>query len=151
MHDVRPIQAPELEEALPLLAGYQRFYGVERPDDDRNRAFFGRFVAPSDDGLLLGGWAAGEMAGFANLYWTFSSISAAEIVLLSDLFVRDEARGRGLGKALIEASIDVARERGAHHLEWLTAADNVRAQRLYEAVGAERSEWLGYEIAVEGP
>ncbi len=49
---VCPALDEDLIGLLALFAGYQRFYGTE-PDDARNRAFFARFVAPSDDGLLL--------------------------------------------------------------------------------------------------
>jgi len=147
MAEVRPLTVDELEEALPLIAGYQRFYGVESPDDNRNRTFFRRFIAPSEEGLLLGAWNGAELAGFATLYWTFSSTLAADVVLMNDLFVRSDARGSGVGRALIQASVEVAKARGAPHVEWLTAIDNRVAQALYERVGAERSAWFGYEIA----
>lgn len=148
MLDVRPIREDELRSALPLIGGYQRFYGAE-PDDERNGRFFRRFLEPSDDGLLLGGWDGDELVGFACLYWTFSSVNAADIVLLNDLFVAESARGRGVGRALIAATVERARQRGARHVEWLTATDNVTAQRLYDAVGAERSEWYGYELRAD--
>jgi GNAT superfamily N-acetyltransferase len=67
---------------------------------------------------------------------------------MNDLFVAADGRGRGVGRALIEASADVARERGAAHLEWATAPDNLTAQRLYDSTGAERSEWVGYELGL---
>ena len=57
---------------------------------------------------------------------------------MNDLYVDAEARGQGVGRALIEASAAVARERGAHHLEWSTAPDNATAQRLYDSTGAEQ-------------
>jgi len=146
MMSVIPLDEQDLDAAMPLIAGYQRFYGVADPDDERNRKFFRRFLAPSQDGLLLGAWEDGELVGFATLYWTFSSTHAAEVVLMNDLFVQEPWRGKGVGRALIEASVAVARERGARHLEWLTAVDNEVAQRLYDRTDAERSAWLGYEI-----
>jgi GNAT superfamily N-acetyltransferase len=142
---VEPLAAADYERVLPLIAGYQRFYRTE-PEEARNRGFFRRFLAPSEDGLLLGAWAGDDLVGFACLYWTFSSINAAEIAYLSDLFVANEHRGEGVGRALIEACVGAARDRGAHHLEWLTAIDNRDAQYLYERVGAERSAWFGYEV-----
>src|ERR1700704_3309869 len=75
--EVRPIGRQELEEVLPLIAGYQQFYGAQ-PDDARNRAFFSRFLHPSDEGLLLGAWVDGRIAGFATLYWFHSSTKAAD-------------------------------------------------------------------------
>lgn len=145
--EVRQIRRDEVDLGLPLYAGYQRFYGVANPDDDRNRTFFGRFAAPSEDGLLLGAWQDGELVGFACVYWTFSSVSAAEIALMNDLFVSDGLRGKGIGRALIEAALEAARDRGLHHLEWFTAPDNTTAQRLYDTTGAERSTWIAYEIS----
>jgi len=143
---IEPVSEAQLQQLLPLIAAYQRFYEVENVDDERNRAFFPRFIAPSDDGLLLGAWRASELLGYACLYWHFTSLVPAETVLMNDLFVTPAARGQGVGRALIEASTDVARSRGAHHLEWATAPDNATAQRLYDATGAERSTWIEYEL-----
>jgi GNAT superfamily N-acetyltransferase len=143
---VQPITEDQFERVLPLIAGYQRFYGVRQPEDDRNRRFFRRFLAPSEDGLLLGAWDDDELVGFATLYWTFSSTHAAEIVLMNDLFVSETHRGRGIGQALIEESLKVARKRGTRHLEWMTAEDNLVAQRLYDRIGASKDTWIGYEL-----
>lgn len=147
--DVRPVTEEEFESLLPMIAAYQRFYEVDDVDEGRNRAFFRRFIAPSEDGLLLGAWDGDELAGYACLYWFFSSTRAAEAVLMNDLFVAEGRRGAGVGRALIEASRDVARERGARHLEWATAPDNHTAQRLYDSLGAERSTWITYELPAE--
>jgi GNAT superfamily N-acetyltransferase len=143
---VRPVSEDELESVLPLIAGYQRFYKAE-PDDARNRTFFRRFLAPSDDGLLLGAWAGDELVGFATLYWFYSSARAVDVVLMNDLFVREDVRGGGVGRALIQASVEETRRRGAELLEWYTAPDNATAQRLYDSIPeAERSTWVAYEI-----
>jgi GNAT superfamily N-acetyltransferase len=145
---VEPLSERDYERVLPLIAGYQRFYRVE-PDEERNRGFFRRFLAPSEDGLLLGAWVDEDLVGFATLYWTFSSTHTAEAALMNDLFVAEGHRGEGIGLALIEASAAAARERGMHHLEWFTALDNETAQRLYERTAAERSGWYNYELALE--
>jgi GNAT superfamily N-acetyltransferase len=142
---IAPVSVAQFEELLPLIADYQRFYGAE-PDSERNREFFRRFLAPSEDGLLLGARAEAGFLGYACLYWHFSSTKAREAVLMNDLFVAAEARGQGVGRALIEASAAVGRERGAVVLEWSTEPGNATAQRLYDSTGAERSEWVSYEI-----
>ena len=144
--EIAPVTVEELEGLLPLIAAYQRFYDVEGIDEERNRAFFRRFLAPSEDGLLLGARRKGRLVGYACLYWHFSSLEACESVLMNDLFVTEEARGEGVGRALIEAAVEVARERRAPFVEWSTAPDNHTAQRLYDSTGAERSEWFSYEL-----
>jgi GNAT superfamily N-acetyltransferase len=114
---VMPVSQQQLETLLPLIAAYQRFYEVAEIDEERNRAFFSRFIAPSDDGMLLGAWREDNLVGYACLYWHFTSLVPAETVLMNDLFVAASRRSEGIGRALIEASAGVARERGAHHLE----------------------------------
>jgi GNAT superfamily N-acetyltransferase len=143
---IEPISAEQMQILLPMIGSYQRFYGVDDIDEKRNRAFFSRFLAPSEDGMLLGAWRGEELVGYACLYWHFTSLVPAETVLMNDLYVAEAQRGKGIGRALIEASAQVARERGAHHLEWATAPDNKAAQRLYDSTGAERSEWVEYEL-----
>jgi GNAT superfamily N-acetyltransferase len=144
--EIAPIASSEYEELLPLIAAYQGFYEVDDIQTERNREFFRRFLAPSEVGLLLGARSGGRLVGYACLYWHFSSTQACESVLMNDLFVDPELRGEGVGRALIEASAAVARQRGASKLEWQTAPDNHTAQRLYDSTGAQRSTWLTYEL-----
>jgi GNAT superfamily N-acetyltransferase len=143
---IEPITGDQLERLLPMIATYQRFYEVEEIDEERNRKFFARFIAPSESGMLLGAWRGDDLLGYACLYWHFTSLVPAETVLMNDLFVAKAARGQGIGRALIKAGADIARDRGAHHLEWATAPDNKTAQRLYDSTGAERSTWIDYEL-----
>ena len=138
-----------------MIAAYQRFYGVRTSTRSATARFFRRFLAPSEDGLLLGARIEGELAGYACLYWHFSSTRATESVLMNDLYVDPNRRGGGIGRALIDASLAVARERGASHLEWETAPDNATAQRLYDATGAEARPGSptarGLSISCSGP
>ena len=143
---VRPITESELESVLPLIEDYQRFYRVAQPQRDHNREFFRRFLEPSREGVLLGAWDDSELVGFACLYWTFSSVRATDVVLLNDLLVRPDTRGRGVGLELIEAARDVARDRGVPLVRWWTEVSNERAQRLYDRTGARRSAWYEYEL-----
>jgi ribosomal protein S18 acetylase RimI-like enzyme len=145
---IEPLAEAELETLLPMIAAYQEFYEAEDIRTDRNRDFFRRFISPSDEGMLLGAWRGGELVGYACLYWHFSSTRAVETVLMNDLYVAASCRGQGVGRALIEASAAVARERGADHLEWSTRPSNETAQRLYDAMGIERSVWIEYELKV---
>lgn len=68
---------------------------------------------------------------------------------MNDLFVRPDARTGGVGRRLIDATVDVARQRGVTCVRWSTAIDNRRAQRLYEQMGAHRSTWFEYEVPVD--
>ena len=145
---VEPIGEDQFEQLLPMIAAYQGFYEAEDVPTERNRRFFRRFIAPSDEGMLIGAWNADALLGYACLYWHHSSTRAADTVLMNDLYVDEAARGRGVGRALIEATAGVARDRGAHHVEWTTRPDNEAAQRLYDSTGAEKSTWIEYELGL---
>ncbi len=133
----------------PLFVAYQRFYEVEEIDLDRNRRFLHRFTDSDDEGWLFGAFEDGEILGFTCLHRSKSSLRAADTVLMYDLFVLPEARGKGAGRALIEKALEVARESGGACLEWSTAPDNATAQRLYDSVpGAEKSTWIEYEVEI---
>lgn len=144
--EIAPVEPEELDELVPLIEAYLRFYEIEGVSERRIRDFFSRFLAPGDGGLILGARREGELVGYTCLYWHFSSTPPAEIVLLNDLYVLEGVRGGGVGRALIEAAAEVARGRGAARLEWVTAPDNHTAQRLYDSLDTSRSEWVEYEL-----
>ena len=124
---------------------------MDRPDPERNRAFFARFLAAGDAGCILGARHGGALVGYACLYFSASSVEAEDIVIMNDLYVVPDARGGGVGRRLIEATAVLARARGVRLVRWSTAIDNRQAQRLYENMAAERSSWFEYEITVETP
>jgi GNAT superfamily N-acetyltransferase len=145
---VEPVSKEQLETLLPMIAAYQGFYEAEDVRTDRNRRFFGRFVAPSDEGMLIGAWRGDELVGYACLYWHHSSTRAVDTVLMNDLYVNKGERGRGVGRALIEATAEVARDRGSPLVEWSTRPDNEAARRLYDSTGASSSTWVEYELGL---
>ncbi len=85
--------------------------------------------------------------GFAQLYPSFSSVRAARIYILNDLFVAATARRRGTGASLLRSAAEHARASGAVRLKLSTETKNVPAQRLYTALGWRRDEDF-YEYAL---
>jgi GNAT superfamily N-acetyltransferase len=138
----------DLSDLLPLMAAYSEFYGAAPGADSLLALSRTLLEDPEGQGLQLIARRRerGPALGFATLYWTWSTLRAARIAIMNDLFVAPEARGTGLGAALIDACRERARERGMSRLEWRTAPGNVQARRLYERVGAQRSEWIDYGL-----
>lgn len=153
MHDavrIETVTPATFELVLPLIAAYQQFYGAA-PDDARNRAHFGRFLAGDARGIQFVALAGNDAAlGFATLYFPFSSVVAAAICLMNDLFVVPQARGRGVGRALIEHCCHYAGEHGFASLSWQTAQSNTVAQRLYDSIDTTQSAWYRYVMNVGG-
>jgi GNAT superfamily N-acetyltransferase len=144
---VARVSEADLEDLLPLMRGYSDFYEVDPPDERLLWLSRELLANPEHDGIqLIARDDDGRAIGFATIYWMFSTSQAARIAIMNDLFVSSDARGRGVADALIGACADAARERGAVELAWQTAKDNLRAQKVYERVGAERAEWLDYSL-----
>lgn len=137
----------DLPDLLPLMRGYCDFYEIAPPDERLLRLARTLLENPSHDGVqLIARSEDGRAVGFATIYWSFSTHATDRVGIMNDLFVVPEARGTGLGEELIRACADEARARGCAELVWQTAKDNLRAQAVYERVGAERSEWLDYTL-----
>jgi GNAT superfamily N-acetyltransferase len=139
----------DLGELLPLMRAYCAFYEVD-PSDDALLAMSRALIAdPEREGVqLVARDGAGAAVGFATIFWSWSTLSAARIGVMNDLYVAPEARGQGAAEALIEACAERCRHHGAKSLGWQTAKDNTRAQAVYERVGAKRSEWVDYSLEV---
>ena len=144
---IQTVTESTLDSVLPLVAEYQQFYGA-RPDMPKNRRHFGDIVRNADKGIMfIAGGAAGEGAGFATLYFPFSSVRAMAICLMNDLYTRPEYRGKGIGRALIQHCRQWAKAHSYPELVWNTQQSNSSAQALYDSTGASRSAWLEYRLS----
>ena len=140
----------DLEELLPLMRGYCDFYGAATPDDALLALSRALIADPHNEGIqLIARDDSGRAIGFATVYWSWQTLAASRLAVMNDLFVSPAGRGTGAADALIAACAAEARARGATTLAWQTAKDNERAQKVYERVGAVRSEWVDYALALE--
>lgn len=143
---VRPVVRQDFDRWLPLWEGYNAFYGRSGPTalpEAITQMTWSRFfdayepvhalVAESDDRLL----------GLTHYLFHRSTTAIEPNCYLQDLFTSQDARGKGIGKALIEGVYDRAREAGSKRVYWQTHETNQTAMRLYDQV-AERSGFLVY-------
>jgi GNAT superfamily N-acetyltransferase len=149
---IAAVREEDLGELLPLLRAYCDFYEVA-PGDEALLALSRALIAdPQREGVqLIARDQDGAAVAFATVFWSWSTLSAARIAVMNDLFVSERARGTGAAEALIAACAEAARERGAVRLGWQTATDNLRAQAVYDRVGGRRSEWLDYALPIAPP
>ena len=148
MTEIARVGEGEFAELLPLMRAYCDFYEVSPPDDDLLALSRALIADPEREGVQLLARADGNAIGFATIYWSWATTIAARIGVMNDLYVAAEARGSGAADALIHACAEECRKHGAAELTWQTAKDNARAQRVYDRVGAERSEWVDYSLSV---
>jgi ribosomal protein S18 acetylase RimI-like enzyme len=144
---IRPATDADVPALRPLIRGYCDFYEVDPPDEGLDEMAQALIAAPDAEGLLLCACDSdGKVVGFAACGWKWSSLRGARIVILEDLFVAPEARGRGHADELIEACAERARALGAPVMTWLTAPDNRRAQAVYDRVGGKPETFVEYEL-----
>jgi GNAT superfamily N-acetyltransferase len=86
----------------------------------------------------------GQVLGIANASFRNSTWSENQELYLEDLLVDQSHRGKGFGRALIEAVADSGKQHGAPKLYWQTHRDNATAQKLYDSL-ATKSEFITYD------
>ena len=150
---IAPVGEADLPDLLPLMRAYCDFYAVAPADDALLQMSRALIADPEREGVqfIARDRDSGAALGFATVFWTWSTTRAARIGVMNDLFVAPAARGAGggrVGEALIAACAERCRAHGAVVLTWQTALDNERAQALYDRIGARRSQWLDYDLAV---
>jgi GNAT superfamily N-acetyltransferase len=145
--EIRDARPEEAEELLPLMRAYCDFYDASPPDQGLLEMARILMTDP-EEGAMFIARAGGKAVGFATLDWKWSSLKAAKLGYLEDLYVVPDSRGGGIADALIEACAERCRERGAPAMQWLTAPDNHRAQAVYERTGAEADTYLEYDLGL---
>lgn len=143
---VRPAEGRDYDQWAVLWDGYNQFYGRSGPtalDPQITRATWSRFFDPAEPVHALVAEADGRLVGLTHYLFHRSTTANAMTCYLSDLFTSEAARGRGVGKALIEAVYDAAAAAGSRRVYWQTHETNATARSLYDQV-AELSGFLVY-------
>jgi GNAT superfamily N-acetyltransferase len=144
--EVRELRAEDLTAWRPLWDGYNAFYGRSGEtalSEQVVRTTWQRILDPDEP---VGGLAAvldGEVVGIAHFLFHRSTIHLEPVCYLQDLFTAEAARGRGVGRTLIEEVARRAGAAGAAGLYWHTHESNATARRLYDQV-ADRSGFIVY-------
>jgi GNAT superfamily N-acetyltransferase len=139
-----PSDVPVIRQLVQELAVYEREPdAVEATEADLRAALFGPDPVASCHVAELGG----QVVGFALWYRTFSTWTGRPGLWLEDLFVRPEARGGGLGKALLAVLAQVCVEQGWTRFEWWVLDWNEPAQGFYRSLGARpEDDWTVWRV-----
>lgn len=142
---IRPLEIADQAEWQLLWTQYQEFYGYpDRPQNFLDTAFM-RLM--SDDEADFYGFVAeesGRLLGLTHYVFHPSLWRPEGVCYLQDLFTVPDARGKGVGRALIEAVTDAAVQKGVQAVYWLTAEDNYPGRMLYDQV-ATRTSFIKYQ------
>ena len=145
---IRPAEPADASEILALvreLAVYERepLDSMESREEDFRRDCFG----PDRRCEVLMGEVDGKIQGFVMFFHNYSTWVGRAGVHVEDLFVREAARGLGLGRRLLAAVAAIAVQRGCRRLD-LAVLDWNPARKLYEHLGfTQLSQWVPYRLA----
>ena len=132
-------EVPLVLEFIRDLARYERLeHEVSASEAELGEALFGerRYAE------VVFACSGGEPVGFALFFHNFSTFKGRPGIYLEDLFVRPEARGRGVGKLLLAHLARTAIERRCARLEWAVLDWNEPSIRFYHSLGAvPMDEW----------
>jgi GNAT superfamily N-acetyltransferase len=144
---IRFVTRGDYAEWLPLWEGYNEFYkrfGATALPDAVTQVTWARFFDAYEPMHAMVAEAGGRLVGLVHYLFHRSTITIEPTCYLQDLFTAEAARGKGVGRALIEAVYEQARLAGVVQVYWRTHATNATARRLYDQV-AEESGSLVYK------
>lgn len=145
---IRQATPADATAIAPLFDAYRQFYN-KPADPDLALRFIGERLANGESAIFLATGEDGAAQGFVQLYPTFSSVSAARVYTLNDLFIAPEARRGNVARLLIDAAANFARAHGAVRMSLSTGKANEAAQALYVSGGWVRDEqYFHYSLAL---
>lgn len=139
---IEPLAARDRLGWEALARGYHHFY-EEVVTPESYAATWARLMR-TDEVHGFGAHVDGQLVGISHCLF-HAHVWDKDVCYLQDLFVDDQHRGQGIGRALIEHIARAAADRGAFRVYWTTKADNDRARGLYDKVAAHHG-FIRYDL-----
>lgn len=136
IRSARPDDVPALFELIEELAEYEALTDAVQGDTHLLSAAL--FEHETAEALVAE--VAGGTVGYAIFFTTFSTFECRPGLWVEDLFVKEDRRGQGIGRALLADIAGIAVDRGCARLEWSALGWNESALRFYKGLGADRLE-----------
>lgn len=143
---IRPVRREDFDAWKILWDGYNTFYGRHGETalpDEITQTTWSRFFDAYEPVHAFVAESEGQLVGLVHFIFHRSTIFLNHTCYLQDLFTLESARGKGVGRALINAVYHYAKEGGSQRVYWLTHETNSVAMQLYDKV-AEKSGFVVY-------
>ena len=145
---IRPLAPTDRAIWEELIDLYAAFYKTTSSPEAKAAVWDWIFAGNPDFWCDLAVDEAGRVQGMAQYQLMKRSLSGQDVLYLSDLYVRSDLRGRGVGRALIDHVIGFAKARGLPNVRWLTQDFNYAGRRLYDSY-CPKSDFILYSVPVD--
>ena len=135
--DIRPVRPDDYDAWRPLWDDYNAFYervGPTALPEDVTLATWRRFFDASEPVHCIVAERGGRVVGLCHYLYHRSTSRLELLCYLQDLFTLAEERGHGVGRALINATYEIAKEAGCKRVYWQTHVTNTPGRTLYDKV-----------------
>ena len=129
---IRPLINDDFQTWQKLWRGYIDFYEASIPES-MFKVTWSRLMNPSYNEYGIAAVLDGKLEGITHYSFQNSTWAETNYCYLEDLFVNPEVRGKGLGRALIDAVLEEAKKAGSERLYWNTDRTNETARKLYDS------------------
>jgi GNAT superfamily N-acetyltransferase len=140
--NIRSVAPADFAQWSPLWEGYNSFYERSIPAEV-TRMTWARFFDAYEPLHAMVAEEDGRLLGLVHYLFHRNTAMIEPVCYLQDLFTNEAARGKGVGRALIEAVYQRARIAGSPRVYWMTHETNLTAMKLYDQI-AERSGFVQY-------
>ena len=144
---IRPVGDADRGRWEEMFQAYAEFYKTSVPEGGFDAVWSWIFDVNEDFWCDLAVDGDGRIVGFTQYQLMHRSLSGGKVCYLSDLYVEPGTRGGGIGRALIDHVIDVARAKGLSNVRWLTQEFNYAGRRLYDSY-VSKSDFILYSLPV---
>jgi len=144
---IRALRPEDRDAWRQLWAAYLKFYDSSVSDEVYDTTFQRLIGEDPQDYTCLVAEIDGALVGLTHFLFHRHNWRVENVVYLQDLYAAPEARGMGVGRALVEAVYAAADAAGCPSVYWLTQNDNVSAQHLYDRI-ATKTNFIKYQRQV---
>ncbi|MGP2502526.1 GNAT family N-acetyltransferase [Pantoea ananatis] len=144
---IRTLKDDDIQEWKRLWNSYLRFYQTTQ-NDRTSDITFSRLLSNEHPMYCMIAEQDGMPVGIVHFIMHRSTWTVGDYCYLQDLYVAETSRGNGLGKALIQAVYEKARNAGCSRVYWTTHENNVRARKVYDHL-ASKTDFVQYRHVIE--
>ncbi len=144
---IRAAEAADFDAIAAMVAALNAEEGYDPRLGPDGAALRTAFLGPAARGTALVAEGAEGLLGYITMHISYETTHAAPGAYVGDLYVRSQARRRGIARGLVAAAARHVRDRGGNHLWWTALPKNIGGQAFYRAIGAEPEPLFAYSLA----